>query len=126
MPIDTKTGNRLIPTRSDLEIPSGGTTTKLFRVVSMAEYEDLQEFRHFRPGPNSFEGKWFADSFESVSLHAKAHYPNGYCQIVTIEIGAELWQRAFRLENLDGYGPATYLDLVDLEGVGPIFEEPHG
>ena len=71
------------------------------------------------------EGKWFADSYEGVLLHAAAHYPDGDGYIVAAEVSDASLHFRFRLPDLDGFGPATYLDMSDLDGVIPIFEIAH-
>jgi len=68
------------------------------------------------------EGKWFADSYEGVRLHARAHYPAGDCRIVATDVPDHSLTRLHRPQNLDGFGPATYFDATDLAGVVPILE----
>ncbi len=68
------------------------------------------------------EGKWFADSDEGVLLHAAAHYPDGEGLVVSAEVPQELFARLFRLPDLDHFGPATYLDMIELDGIIPLFE----
>jgi len=68
------------------------------------------------------EGKWFADSLAGVLLHSSAHYPNGDCHIVSVDVPDERLSRLYRSANLDRFGPATYLESNDLEGLRPIFE----
>ncbi len=87
---------------------------RLYRVVSEAEYDDLRLVNHFRAGWNSLEGKWFADTYEGVLLRAAAHYPDGDGRIVEADVPDELWERSYRPENLDHFGPATYLERSNL------------
>ena len=94
--------------------------------MSQSEYEDLRLSAQFRSGPGTMEGKWFADSYEGVRCHAEAHYPDGDCYIVAADIPEALLSRLFRSANLDGFGPATYLDPSDLKGITPVFEVDHG
>ncbi len=68
------------------------------------------------------EGKWFADSLEGALKHAKAHYADDYCYIVAAEVPDDMLVRLYRLLNLDGFGPATFLDMNDLNGVAPVFK----
>src|SRR6476620_1076789 len=99
---------------------------RLYRAVSVAEYDDLRVLNRFRPGPNSLEGKWFADSYDGVLLHADAHYPDCDWLIVAAEVPDAVLIGAFRLANLDGFGPATYLDESELGGIVPILEVNDG
>jgi len=71
------------------------------------------------------EGKWFADSYDGVLLHARAHYPDGDSYIVAADVPDEMLPRLYRPSNLDVYCPATFLDLIDLEGITPILEINH-
>ena len=76
----------------------------------------------FRPGEGMMEGKWFADTYQGVLLHADGLYPDGDYHIVAAEIPADLLDRLYRPENLDRFGPATYLESDDLSIITPILE----
>jgi hypothetical protein len=41
--------------------------TTLYRSVSKAEFQDLLQSGNFRKGPNSLDGKWFAESAEHAA-----------------------------------------------------------
>lgn len=68
------------------------------------------------------EGKWFADTYAGVLLHAASLYRDGDCRVVAADLPEELLGRLFRSDNLDGFGPATYLESGDLTGILPILE----
>ena len=42
--------------------------------------------------------------------------------VVSAEVPQELFARLFRLPDLDHFGPATYLDMIELDGIIPLFE----
>jgi hypothetical protein len=96
--------------------------TILYRVVSLAEYQDLVTTGRFRQGQNSLEGKWFADTLEGVARHAANLYKNTAFKIVKAEIPADLLTRSYRPANHDRCGPATYVDRGDLPLISPILE----
>ena len=52
-----------------LPIPQGHT--RVYRAVSEAEYQDVLRTGQLRQGPNSMEGKWFADSLEGAQAHGR-------------------------------------------------------
>jgi len=47
-------------------------TTRVYRAVSEAEYQQILRTGRFEQGPNSLEGKWFADTYDSAKLHCPA------------------------------------------------------
>ncbi len=68
------------------------------------------------------EGKWFADTKEGVVLHASKLYPDGNCRIVAADLPDHMLERLYRPDNLDRFGPATYLESDDLNYVDPIVD----
>jgi hypothetical protein len=68
------------------------------------------------------EGKWFADTREGVRLHAAKLYPDGSYHIVAADIPDVLLERLFRSNNLDRFGPATYVESNQLALITPILE----
>ena len=68
------------------------------------------------------EGKWFADTYRGVLLHAESLYPDGSYRIVAADIPADMLEGLFRPENLDRFGPATYLEANELAMITPILE----
>jgi hypothetical protein len=82
--------------------------TRAFRAVGEEEYEDILATGEFRPGPNSLEGKWFADSLEGAKAHGNVLYPDGNFRLVEADLPNDA-RSLFRLPNLDGKGPARYL-----------------
>jgi hypothetical protein len=94
----------------------------VYRAVSEAEYQDIIKSGKLRQGPNSMEGKWFADSPAGAKLHGDALEGPGKYRIIEVDIPDNL--PSLHLDpNLDLRGPARYLDNSDLPGLSP---RPHG
>jgi hypothetical protein len=64
------------------------------------------------------EGKWFADSLEGATAHAKALQGPGNFRLVEADLPNDA-PSLHQLPNLDGKGPARYLGINDLNGVTP-------
>jgi hypothetical protein len=84
-------------------------TTKVFRAVSVEEYQSIQAIGRFTQGPNSLEGKWFADNLAGAALHGDARHGPGNYRIIEADVPDDA-PSLFKLPNLDGRGPARYLD----------------
>jgi hypothetical protein len=97
-------------------IPHGHT--RVYRAVSEAEYQDILKTGQLRQGPNSMEGKWFADTIDGVKLHGDALEGAGKYRIIEVDIPDNL--PSLHLDpNLDLRGPARYLDGIDLPNLKP-------
>jgi hypothetical protein len=94
-----------------------GTTTA-YRAVSQAEYDSALSTGQFSQGPNSLEGKWFADTYEGSILHGDGLQGPGNYNILEADLPNDA-PSLFKVPNLDGRGPATYIHLDDLQGVTP-------
>jgi RHS repeat-associated protein len=92
--------------------------TRVYRAVSEEEYKDILDCGKLRQGPNSLEGKWFADSLEGANAHGNGLFPGGKFRLVEVDIPDDA-PSLFRLPNLDGRGPARYLHNDDLPGLSP-------
>jgi hypothetical protein len=103
---------------SPLAAETPAATTTVYRAVSNAEYQSILDTRQFTQGPNSLEGKWFSDSLEGAQLHGDALHGPGNYQIIQADVPNDA-PSLFQQPNLDGRGPARYLDLQDLNGVQP-------
>jgi hypothetical protein len=68
------------------------------------------------------EGKWFADTYEGVLLHAAGLYPTGDFHVVAADIPDDVLDRLFRSDNLDRFGPATFFQPNELVLIAPILE----
>jgi hypothetical protein len=92
--------------------------TRVYRAVSEAEYQDILRTGLLQQGPNSMEGKWFADSLAGARAHGEALYPAGNYRMIEVDVPDDA-PSLFRVLNLDGFGPARYLNMDDLNGVVP-------
>ena len=97
-------------------VPAG--YTRAYRAVSEAEYIDLMSTGKFRLGPNSMEGKWFADTPGGVLCHGDDLHGRGNYRVIEAYL-PDSAPSLYRMDNLDGYGPARYLDLEDLQNIYP-------
>ena len=64
------------------------------------------------------EGKWFANSLEGAKRHGSKHYPNGKFRLVEVDIPDNA-RSLFTDANLDGFGPARFVDDLDLPTLMP-------
>ena len=118
---DTSVASDIVPISEAVGgAPSDFTTA--YRAVSQAEYDDALATGSFNQGPNSLEGKWFADSYDNALLHGDALQGPGNFNILEADLPNNA-PSLFKLQNLDGRGPATYIHLDDLNGVTP---RPYG
>ncbi len=97
-------------------IPPGHA--RVYRAVSEAEYADIVRTGRMRQGPNGMEGKWFADSLEGAVARGEALSAGGGYRLIEADVPDDA-PSLDQLPNLDGRGPARYLDVEDLRGVEP-------
>jgi hypothetical protein len=90
--------------------------------VGREEFADIKACGRFRAAEGMMEGKWFADSHEGALLHARSLYPDGECQIVAAEVPGEILDRLYRDDNLDRFGPASYLEADEMALIVPLLE----
>jgi len=90
--------------------------------VGHEEYEDIRTTGRFRTVEGMMEGKWFADTYKGVLLHAAGLYPDGDYHVVAADVPASMLEQLYKLGNLDQFGPATYLESGDLAMISPILE----
>jgi hypothetical protein len=86
--------------------------------VSEAELQDIISTGRFRQGPNSLEGKWFADSLEGARAWGRSFSPEGQYRLVEADVSDDA-PSLFMQPNLDGLGAARFLHIDDLQGVVP-------
>ena len=85
------------------------------RYVEEAEWEDIVESGVLRSGSNSCgPGKWFAETEAAAWRWGEALDARFPGRVLVLELDAEIVGRAFRLGNLDGIGPAAYVEGGDL------------
>jgi hypothetical protein len=90
---------------------------KLFRAMSRQEWADMQASGKFRPGPPSFQGKWFAESLADAIAWGKLLHPiaaTGFL-VIEIDLPQTVADQFFRLPLLDGIGPARFADVTELD-----------
>lgn len=96
---------------------SAGTTTKLYRAVSEAEYQQLMRTGRFVAGPNSLGGKFFAENPADAARWGDALEGAGRCRLVEVEVASNAADNLMRWERLDNIGPARYAELDELGNV---------
>ena len=87
---------------------------KLYRAISHAEYESLQSEGLFQEGPNSMSGKWFAESLEHAHAWGKHMTFDPSYVVVELLLEDDVARDLFRIEFLDGIGPARYAEIDQL------------
>jgi hypothetical protein len=88
--------------------------TRVYRAVSIAEWQDIRAIGKLRPGPNSVEGKWFADSAAGAIAHGQALFGRSEFRIVEVDVPDDV-PSLFQHPNLDGFGPARFVHADDLD-----------
>jgi hypothetical protein len=95
----------------------------LYRVVSLAEFSEMQasgEFTSTRTGSNFDFGKWFWVTLVSARRWAMVNptaYVGGY-KIVSVTVDDAILSTAHQSDNQDGIGHAVLLEHPVLAGVG--------
>jgi hypothetical protein len=102
---------------------------ELFRVVSDAEWQDIQGTGGFRPVPASMEGKWFAESEADARQWGRRLYTDAGqpCVLVKVVVPVPQANTLLRLGWLDNIGPARFAEDSDLviinqTKLGPVIE----
>jgi RHS repeat-associated protein len=101
-----------------LSSPVRSGYTRVYRAVGKDEYLDSVKTGQFRQGPNSLEGKWFADSIQGAQTHGEALFGKDGFRLIAADVPDNA-SSLFRQPNLDGRGPARYLHCDDLKSVTP-------
>ena len=96
---------------------AGSGTTKLYRAVSQAEFEQLMSTGRFEAGPNALEGKFFAESVQDAATWGEALEGPGRYRIVEVELPTDVANNFMRWAGLDGIGPARYGEFNQLQDV---------
>jgi RHS repeat-associated protein len=87
-------------------------TSWLYRAVGKVEFGDLEKVGQFRPGGNSVEGKYFAETPGHARQWGDIFFGKGNYRVVGAEVGDDV--PATRWHKLDGIGPARFYDEPDL------------
>jgi RHS repeat-associated protein len=88
-------------------------SVSLYRSVGQGELDDLQSTGVFRAGANSLEGKFFAESQEDAEAWGSAL--NNDAGVVRADVPKSIADTLTRFANLDGIGPARFVEPDQLE-----------
>ncbi len=87
--------------------PEGAGKTKLYRVMSDAEYQSIiNNGGKFSKYDRAMEEKWFAISPEDAAKWAEKFYPDGRYRMIEIEVPTDSLNQMYQVGKLDGIGPA--------------------
>ena len=92
----------------------------LYRAVGYDELQEVLVTRELRPGPPSFQGKWFAEVLVDGARWGRrlSRLTNGDpVHLIEVEVDDADVAGWFRLSFLDRIGPARYADIPDLPQV---------
>ena len=98
-----------------LAYQSGSDTTKLYRVMSEAEYDSVMTHKKFVPSERAMEEKWFATTQEDATKWADIFYPDGNYRMLEIEVETDALSQMYYNNHLDNIGPAYCSSLELLE-----------
>ena len=91
---------------------------RLYRYVEEAEWVDIAECGVLRPGFNSCgSGKWVARTESDAWRWGEALDARFPARVVVLELDYEIVERAHFMDNLDGIGPAAYVEGDDLKRI---------
>lgn len=94
---------------------SGGSLTKRYRAVSPQELSDISQFGGLRPGPPSFQGKWFGETAADAAEWGRRLFGGvGPLFVIEIVLPTSTAGQLFRLPNLDRIGPARSAEVDQL------------
>jgi hypothetical protein len=87
---------------------------ELYRALSSQELADIAQTGGFRPGPPSYQGKWFAETPEHAAAWGRLFYLVSAVpfHVIVTDIPDSVAARMFRLPFLDGIGPARFADVT--------------
>lgn len=101
--------------------PVGGLeeqpATTLYRAVGRDELEHIRATGALSAGPLSLSGKWFAEEIAHATKWGELLHGTGNYEIVVVEMPSAVARTLFRIEKLDGIGPARYVEAEQLADV---------
>lgn len=71
----------------------------LYRALSPAELADLQLVGYFRPGPPSYQGKWFAETEGAADEWGRRLFGQAPFHIVSVDVPDPLVSQMFYLHS---------------------------
>lgn len=92
---------------------SGSKTTKLYRVMTGAEYDSVMTHGKFVPYDRAMEEKWFATTQADATKWADIFYPDGNYRMIEIEVDTDALSKMYYNQHLDNIGPA-YCSSIEL------------
>jgi hypothetical protein len=98
-------------------------TTTLYRAVSFAEFIQLTQTGRFEIVGGSVEGKYFAENMTDAAAWGNLLFGASNFRIVEVILPTSIAAALFRIEPLDGIGPARFADIEQLEGVAVSIRE---
>jgi hypothetical protein len=98
-----------------------GVTT-LFRAVGFKEIEQIRTTGRLETVSWSLSGKSFAETPEHATRWGELLEGHGKYIVVKAELSSEVADTLFRIERLDGIGPARYVEADQLDKVRLVGE----
>lgn len=92
-------------------------TTTLYRSVNHEELKQLRQAKQFAQGPNSLEGKFFAENYADAEKWGNALNGVGNHVVIEVEVPISAADKMMRWNRLDGIGPARYGTLDQLKNI---------
>lgn len=96
-------------------VNGGSNTTKLYRVMSEAEYQSVITNGKFVPYDMAMEEKWFATSADDAAKWANSFYPDGNYRMIEVHVDTNSLSQMYFSPKLDNIGPAYCSSLEVLE-----------
>jgi len=91
------------------------STTKLYRTVSVEEFNQIQSTGKFQMGPSSADGKYFAESPADAATWGNKMMGSGNFRLIEAEFPSGVANQFYRWDRLDGIGPARFGDMNQLK-----------
>jgi RHS repeat-associated protein len=111
--VAVEAGGDAVADAGDAVADGGEDSVSLYRSVGKDELDDLKSTGEFREGPNSTEGKFFAENENDAQAWGKALDNNA--GVVRASVPRSIANNLMRFPKLDGIGPARYVGPDQLE-----------
>ena len=89
----------------------------LYRSVNHEELNQIIKTKQFAQGPNSLEGKFFAENYDDAQKWGDVMNGVDSHTVVEVHVPTDIAKEMMRWPRLDGIGPARYGTLDQLEKV---------